>query len=127
MWYGGYDGSHIRIHYATSSDGISWDKQGVVVPLGASGDSDDVHTYAPSVILDNGTYKMWYGGYDGSHIRIHYATIDMLNINIPMEGGNVLKDVTMFDNNIVDGNTDIFGAKNKNGMIDFKTEFFIEK
>jgi hypothetical protein len=48
-------------------------KLGVVVPLGTSGESDDVHTYYPSVLLEDGIYKMWYGGHDGSHYRIHYA------------------------------------------------------
>jgi predicted GH43/DUF377 family glycosyl hydrolase len=74
MWYSGKDGSNYRTHYATSTDGINWDKHGVVVPLGASGSTDDVHTYTPAVIKDNGTYKMWYAGKNGSNGRIHYAT-----------------------------------------------------
>ena len=75
MWYGGFDGSHARIHYATSTDGITWDKHGVVVPLGVSGSSDSYHTHAPAVIKDNDIYKMWYSGFDGSHSRIHYAEL----------------------------------------------------
>jgi predicted GH43/DUF377 family glycosyl hydrolase len=74
MWYSGHDGTNVRIHYATSADGINWSKQGVVVPLGTNGESDDAHTYYPSVINDSGTYKMWYAGDDGTNVRIHYAT-----------------------------------------------------
>jgi hypothetical protein len=75
MWYSGNDGSNGRIHYATSTDGINWDKHGVVVPLGASGSTDDYYVYTPTVIKDNGTYKMWYSGSDGSSWRTHYAEL----------------------------------------------------
>ena len=75
MWYGGSDGSHYRIHYATSEDGINWTKHGVVLDLGANGDIDDRDISHPFVLKDSdGTYKMWYGGFDGTHRRIHYAT-----------------------------------------------------
>ena len=49
-------------------------KHGVVVPLGVNGSSDDYELYTPSVIKDGTTYKMWYGGNDGAHWRLHYAT-----------------------------------------------------
>ena len=75
MWYTGNYNIHGRIHYATSTDGITWDKHGVVVPLGVSGSSDSYHTHAPAVIKDNDIYKMWYSGFDGSHSRIHYAEL----------------------------------------------------
>ena len=75
MWYSGYDGTHWRIYYATSPDGINWTKHGVVVDLGADEDTDDNGIYHPSVFKDsNGTYKMWYDSSDGFHRRIHYAT-----------------------------------------------------
>ena len=83
MWYSCQVCGRLSIHYATSKDGITWNKQGVVVPLGAYGSSDDTHTYAPSVIKDGTTYKMWYSGHDGGHVRIHYATTELLDIGEP--------------------------------------------
>ena len=74
MWYGGHDGTFVTIHYATSSDGISWSKQGRVLDRGSNGETDDYHTTYCSVIKDGSTYKMWYSGYDGANYRIHYAT-----------------------------------------------------
>ena len=56
MWYGGQgqDGSD-RIHMATSTDGLSWAKLGVVV------DNDDsTHVNDPSVVKVGGTYYMYY-------------------------------------------------------------------
>ena len=83
MWYSGHDGSHIRIGYATSSDGINWTKHGIVLDLGASGEWDDYYVSCPCVIKDDdGTYKMWYSGHDGSHIRIGYAIILLPKANI---------------------------------------------
>jgi len=80
MWYTGEDGSdQPRIGYATSSDGITWAKYnkpgtGYVLPLGDSGEWDDYHVYHPTVLYDGTQYKMWYSGYDGSNVRIGYAT-----------------------------------------------------
>ncbi len=74
MWYGGHDGTNVRMHYATSTNGIDWDKQGVVVDLGSNGGTDDWHIVGSCVIKDGGTYKMWYGGSDSTNYRIHYAT-----------------------------------------------------
>ncbi|MBC8236139.1 hypothetical protein H8E77_41865, partial [bacterium] len=78
MWYTGYDGSHSRIGYAISTDGIDWDKYegNPVLNLGAPGAWDDSDVYTPSVLFDDGTYKMWNIGYDGSNWRIGYATSD---------------------------------------------------
>jgi predicted GH43/DUF377 family glycosyl hydrolase len=71
MWYAGYDGSNIRIGYATSLDGISWTKStsNPVLDLGADGEWDDVRVSNSSVILDGGTYRMWYTGNDGTYSR----------------------------------------------------------
>jgi len=76
MWYAGYDSSNWRIGYATSDDGIVWTKYegNPVLNLGAPGAWDDYHAYNPSVLFYNGTYKMWYSGYDASNRRIGYAT-----------------------------------------------------
>ena len=49
MWYNGLDGTYIKIMYATSSDGLTWTKHGVVVDLGDPGDFDDEYVKDASV------------------------------------------------------------------------------
>jgi len=92
MWYSGMDDmgtTSFRIYYATSQDGITWTKYDNTIPtnsdttgtngripLGTSGKGDEKEVKSPSVIIDNGTYKMWYSGEDvvGGNSRIYYAT-----------------------------------------------------
>ncbi|MBI2441335.1 MAG: hypothetical protein HYV35_08200 [Lentisphaerae bacterium] len=87
MWYGGNDGANYRIYYATSPDGLTWTKYDNTVPgvsdttstggrisLGTAGTGDDLYVYAPCVLKDGATYKMWYTGHDGTNYRIYYAT-----------------------------------------------------
>jgi len=65
MWYTGYDGSHHRIGYATSTDGINWTKADDVNPvldLGVADSWDDESVASPCVLYDGNIYKMWYGG-----------------------------------------------------------------
>lgn len=45
-----------------------------VLDLGVSGQWDDTSVVAATVLLDNGVYKMWYAGNDGTNSRIGYAT-----------------------------------------------------
>lgn len=75
MWYTGFDEEHMRIGYATSIDGINWTKysSNPVLDLGTQKSWDSVHIANPSVLYDGITYKMWYTGFDGEHIRIGYA------------------------------------------------------
>lgn len=79
MWYDGYDGSHRRIGYATSTDGLTWEKYncdgGPVLDLGGSGEWDDHVVGNPSVLYDGAGFHMWYAGHDGSRwLGIGYAT-----------------------------------------------------
>ncbi|KKP85886.1 MAG: Laminin G sub domain 2 [candidate division CPR3 bacterium GW2011_GWE2_35_7] len=91
MWYGGHDGSYLRIGYATSADGITWTRYdnpgvaacgfsealdaGCVFGLNTSGTWDDYHVAYPQVIRENATsYKMYYTGNDGTNWRAGYAT-----------------------------------------------------
>lgn len=77
MWYTGSDSSGAyRIGYATSADGISWIKHGgnPVLTTGAAGSWDDKEVWAPSVVKVDGTYHLWYTGYDGTAPRIGHAT-----------------------------------------------------
>ena len=75
MWYMGH-GPYYRIGYATSPDGINWDKypDNPVLDKGASGEWDDINVSSPTVLFEDNKYKMWYSGYDGSYHRIGYAT-----------------------------------------------------
>ncbi|MBI3987406.1 MAG: hypothetical protein HY343_10825, partial [Lentisphaerae bacterium] len=88
MWYSGADGVNWRMYYATSSNGVDWTKGNTQVPtnsdgactdgrvpLGSAVSGDDVHIQSASVLKDDdGTYKTWYSGYDGSFWRIFMAT-----------------------------------------------------
>jgi len=73
MWYGGSDGTYYRIFYATSPDGLSWTRQGLALDLGPPGAMDDSSVFAPFVLREGSTYKMWYTGGDGSNNRVMYV------------------------------------------------------
>ncbi len=74
MWYMAMaiNSSKYHINYANSSDGITWNKYGIVLYCSADGQLDDTHIGYPEVIFD-GEYRMWYSGYDGANWRIFYA------------------------------------------------------
>jgi len=78
MWYTGRDASGTnRIGYATSPDGIVWEKHAgnPVLDLGSAGAWDERRVSEPAVIKDGGVYKMWYGGRDSAGWdNIGYAT-----------------------------------------------------
>jgi predicted GH43/DUF377 family glycosyl hydrolase len=78
MWYaGGLDDVVFRIGYAESLDGINWTRPSPnpVLDLGPPGSWDSVSLTIASVLLDNGTYRMWYGGTNnsGAILSIGYA------------------------------------------------------
>jgi len=61
MWYTGFGGgSHILA--ANSTDGVTWNKQGVVLSPGAPGEPDSGTVWRPTVVYVSGTYYMWYTG-----------------------------------------------------------------
>lgn len=75
MWYsaglssGGYTGG---IGYATSADGLIWEKDATrnpVLSLGNSGEWDAVFTWAPRVLILDKLYYMWYGGINMGNVR----------------------------------------------------------
>jgi hypothetical protein len=50
-------------------------KVGVVLPHGSPGEPDSLYARAPFVLRDDdGSYKMWYSGFDGYRNRMLYAT-----------------------------------------------------
>lgn len=77
MWYScgsgtGYSGDGIC--YTASSNGINWAKYGKVMTNGTS--NWEGRVYAPSVMFNGTTYKMWYQGSDptdASRGRVFYA------------------------------------------------------
>ena len=77
MWYTGYDGSTGRILAATSSDGLSWVKQGLTLDVGGPGTLDDFRVWDPTVLYRHETFYMWYTGQstsDPPRARILLAT-----------------------------------------------------
>jgi predicted GH43/DUF377 family glycosyl hydrolase len=86
MWYSGWDGTHFRIGYATSPDGINWTKYNdpaTVNPPYAESDPvlnlgpgswENNWVYAQTVYFDGTNFRMWYAGTDGDHDRVGYAT-----------------------------------------------------
>lgn len=77
MWYGSnldwgngeYPMNHV-IKYATSPDGIKWDRQGIICIQG-NGTSEYAFS-RPSVVIEDGIFKMWYT-FRGEKYRIGYA------------------------------------------------------
>lgn len=77
MWYTGNDQGVTRIGYATSADGINWNRQNndnAVLDLGINGSFDDVHVTYPNVKYQGGIFHMWYLGYDGAKYTMGYAS-----------------------------------------------------
>ena len=68
MWYGGneVDGYGQQVGYATSADGIQWTKSGAnpVLTKGGVGEWDRNTASFPSVLVENGLFRMWYTGKD---------------------------------------------------------------
>ena len=69
-----------QIGHATSEDGIHWikDPANPVIPFGDAGEWDDMETWDPFVIYEDGLFKMWYGGTtlinDKRDFQIGYAS-----------------------------------------------------
>lgn len=79
MWFTGRDASDVgRIGYAASTDGITWTKSGANPVLNIGTGWEALTVGSPAVILDSGTYKMWYSGKSGlgiiGDLKIGYAT-----------------------------------------------------
>jgi hypothetical protein len=65
-----------RVGYATSLDGISWERyaKNPVLDIGESGEWDDEDIENVHVLFNGKIYEMWYQGNDGSIMRTGYAT-----------------------------------------------------
>jgi len=76
MWYAVSDSAHIRIQYATSTNGVDWSNYQMVININSEGNYDTYYAWTPRVIKESDTsYKIWYSVFksDG-HYRIMYAT-----------------------------------------------------
>lgn len=76
MWYSGDPGNSERqIGYATSPDGVNWEKYPGNPVMSQTADAwDSFSVDGPSVIFDGIKYKMWYDGSNLINRRIGYAT-----------------------------------------------------
>jgi hypothetical protein len=74
--YSDSDYSTLQIGHAISQDGIHWTKDPAnpVLPHGTGNDWDRDGTWDPSVIYEDGLFKMWYGGGLDPHCDWGYAT-----------------------------------------------------
>ena len=79
MWYTGVGSSVpsvVVIQYATSLDGLTWERYegNPVLQMGAEGEFDSYQCGRPKVLLIDGKFHMWYDAYDGSRQTVGYAT-----------------------------------------------------
>jgi predicted GH43/DUF377 family glycosyl hydrolase len=85
MWYAGqtFNDYRYEIGYAYSSDGIHWQREpNAVLKVGIETEWDNCFLEGPSVIKEDGIYKMWYAAYDcnvdgeltDGTVNIGYAT-----------------------------------------------------
>ena len=81
MWYGGVDGGIEAIGYATSTDGISWEKyaDNPVLEKGAPGEWDADGIKPSSAIFDGTLYKLWYNGWGGPRKIGQATSLDGIN------------------------------------------------
>lgn len=74
MWYSGHDGSTSRILEAVQRPGCPWERRGVSIDAGLTGQSDAYGVESPSVVFTPGGYLMAYAGSDGAETSLHMAT-----------------------------------------------------
>ncbi|MBI3192857.1 MAG: T9SS type A sorting domain-containing protein [Ignavibacteriae bacterium] len=85
------------VNLAISTDGYQWTEYSgnPILTRGESGDWDDEGVWAPYVLFENNSYKMWYQASDSTYSNIGYATsVDGKNwtkytSNPVLEHGNV--------------------------------------
>ena len=77
-WYMAYTdaatGEDDRIHLATSTDGLVWTAQGMVLDVDADGTWDDYKVGRPSLSHRDGLFQLYYDGNDGTDRHMGLAT-----------------------------------------------------
>ncbi|HET6920039.1 MAG TPA: hypothetical protein VFI46_11315, partial [Jiangellaceae bacterium] len=76
MWYSGHDGSTGRILEAVQQPRQPWERLGISIDAGFSGESDAYGVEAPSVVRTPVGFLMAYAGSDGADTRLHMASSD---------------------------------------------------
>jgi hypothetical protein len=82
FYSGSKSGIGNQIGYATSPDGYTWTRQTVNAPMlavGAGGQWDDTALGDTTIVLDAGTYYLFYFGNKGTVIEIGVATSSTIN------------------------------------------------
>lgn len=77
MWYEAVSGPNkATVGYAISADGINWSKRGTVLSPSTNWEGGTDGEISPnSIIIENGTYKLWYHSFGSDRKRrIGYAT-----------------------------------------------------
>ena len=78
MWYGGMDaGGSMKIGYATSTDGESWEKyeNNPVLSTGVQGSIDEIRAYLQNIVYDDSVFHMYYVGAESNgNEHLLYAT-----------------------------------------------------
>jgi len=95
MWYGAQSkNGHDSIHFATSSDGVTWEKFGVVIPTG-----ENNHVNDPSVVKVNGTYFMYYSVAPKAELDQIWCATSPNGLNWTIIGAVLLasEDATQYD------------------------------
>jgi len=104
MWYEGFDGSLWRILYATSSDGMTWARQGLALGVGGSGALDELGARCPVVISRLGQYELWYQGKSSSSPDYHILRATSAN---GLTWTRVPGEVAFHPSNALDGDEQI--------------------
>lgn len=79
MWYTAISDRH-RTVYCDSDDGIHWYNFKLVIREGFEGVHDKVHAYLPTIIKEDGAYRMWYTAHRSIHTSIvHCVSMDGKN------------------------------------------------
>lgn len=88
MWYTGVNNNgFVQILYATSTDGISWTKYKDFAAEYPKAIYDEKGVSHPSVINDNGDYRMWFTSRDpNDSLRIGYSVNPKPTVNQPSSG-----------------------------------------
>ncbi|MBI4497800.1 MAG: methyltransferase domain-containing protein [Chloroflexi bacterium] len=71
LWYSG--APRWGLGYATSSDGVSWQRGGRVLALGPPGAWDGEQVLTPTALWDAGGYRLWYAGSQEGRLAIGLA------------------------------------------------------
>jgi hypothetical protein len=83
MWYSGFSGSTGRILYSESTDGKNWSAPIIALNVNCVSYAS-TYISNPSVIEEDGMYRMWSVGYNGTNFRIlHSKSEDGVTWSIP--------------------------------------------